>query len=961
MKRNKWYDFVLSAVAAVLLCATSAALVWGQGGSAPAKAAAPTPSPAQQALSDAWKAFYDGHYDEAAKLASTLLKSDESAVRAQATHLYARAKWAAGTKPGRAEAQRAWDQAAKTPGMSDATRRVALAKVLLMDADAKRDTLKAAIAALEVLTKEKPAGTATAEVDIELCRLYVLAGRYDDAQTLLESVAAYLKALNKLELTVEEARPFLAAAQKALSQLKYERDAGRAPFEKAQKLQQAKQFKEAVEVYAGVAQAHPESDYAVRSQFCIGECLRDMGRPADALKQWNQFVKASPAGPWRGQALIGLIDLCLEQSFDLKAAKTQTITAFDQMHPGLAGEKSGPSWHDASYELYIRIGTIAALEGRYPGANLAFKEAASALSAPAITASKTVTTGKTGSDAGKATSIAAISPPKAVKIPEGLALLISMTDSSLPLTPADIGKPDSDNRAALTLALGRVYFLANSRDHAQSLFDRLLDPKAVAALTPAQKAYAQFGQGLLQEGKKPDDAKASYLASIKTCPSGSWNDEAICRVALLIQKEADTVYNRNVAAASADSSKDSLAMKSLTKADREKQKEFQASWVKARSEALAYWQDVATRYSTSPYAEPALYNASVLQSQMAETVSGDKSVAAWKDAAAALGKFCDTYPKSFLAGDAHIRQVDIALEQMFDLPLGKQLSAGGVEWAKQVAGATNDAPPVRALSLQELAPYVSEPRAVTTAIYRCYLRAGLAAYLTGDYDDAQQMFVAGGAAQPTEGVRGKFSLQSIGLFQFKNAARKKMPVWNEDALKAATTEQQKTAIMLADAYIYAEQPSKAVGIYGRFLAGDPALAPVSPALESYAIMQLALADSRHRATQNEALPLYKSLYDPKYAQFSWTPDGIIRLGVLLYNTTHDPKKAMPHYKYVFTKYPDHPEAERALYLYCLAAIQTGDKQLAKTSTEDFDRKYPNSGWRSHLADVARKAGIDVGA
>ena len=134
-------------------------------------------------------------------------------------------------------------------------------------------------------------------------------------------------------------------------------------------------FAEALALYQSVAKDFPDTDYAPRAGLAIGYCHVGMERPLAAVEQWKQFVTASPAGPWRGQAYIGLIDLNLEQTLDAGEAVKCADMAAAALDKALANEKSAASWKLAIYDLYLRHGVIAFLQRRNEAAADSFDRA----------------------------------------------------------------------------------------------------------------------------------------------------------------------------------------------------------------------------------------------------------------------------------------------------------------------------------------------------------------------------------------------------------------------------------------------------------------------------------------------------------------------------------------------------------------------------------------------------------
>jgi tetratricopeptide (TPR) repeat protein len=354
---------------------------------------------------------------------------------------------------------------------------------------------------------------------------------------------------------------------------------------------------------------------------------------------------------------------------------------------------------------------------------------------------------------------------------------------------------------------------------------------------------------------------------------------------------------------------------------------------------------------------------------LADAVPGEKSEQMAKDADALFNRLCEAYPKSPYVGDACVRQIDFALERKYDLKLATALFGQGLRWAKdqdvQVVTAADGK--VTRQSVEDAArairdasaklPEWADPGAKPAAallddLYNLYFRAAILAYLGEKYDDAAKYLDAAGPARPTEGMRANFDHQKVGLFILKECSRLKLPSWNRDAVKAAKTDSQRLAIKLADTYVHSLRPDKAEPIYQRLLSGDSSLGRPSKGVESYCLMQLALAHSKSSEGVARATELYARLYRPEYAKYPWTPTGILRLGVLTFNTTHDAKTAMAHYQYVFTKYPDHPEADRAMYFYRVAARRLGDKALLAQTAERFLEMYPKSAFKSSVMALA---------
>ena len=536
--------------------------------------------------------------------------------------------------------------------------------------DAKRSQ---AIALLEQILKDRQMNTATPEADIDLARLYVQAKRFDDAEKTLKFVIAFLgdkRTLIRMELPDEAmVQPYVKAAKAALARLKYERDAGREEFEAAEKLRKQEKWLPAARAHQAIVKDFAETDYAPRSELHVGDCLLGLGRESQAVAHWKKFIEPQPAGPWRAQAYIKIIDYCLEQQLDLPEAGKYAELARSSLPTALADEKAGESWQAAAFDVQLRVGLVSFCENK------------SAVAAEAFEAAKQLTSNKTTA--------------------ERLDALIAAAKSGKGVIPDDVKGPGSaaaataspSDKVALALSMGVIHLVAGRLDNADAFFCRVAgDPaskdarsrRPMPGATPAQRAFATFGRGaVLHAHRKESEAKEAFLASIKAFGDGSWHDETLYRVATITQDLASAKFAK--APEPANPSAKPLTAKE--RAAKEKAEEERlAALLKAKGEALPYWQELITRYPKSPRVEQAMYNAGVLLCELAEAAPAARAEKAWKDAAFMLNRFCEFYPKSPLAGDAYVRQVDIAMEQMFDLDLAQKLSDTAIEWANAAEG-----------------------------------------------------------------------------------------------------------------------------------------------------------------------------------------------------------------------------------------------------------------------------------
>jgi tetratricopeptide (TPR) repeat protein len=829
-----------------------------------------------------------------------------------------------------------------------------------------------------------------------------------------------------------------------MKDIKYDTNDGLAEFEAAEKLRHANKFADAMKAYQSVAQNFPQSDYAPRSELHIGDCLLGLRQPAAAMAHWKKFIAPAPAGPWRGQAYVGVIDYCLEEQLDLPeagkyadlarnslpsalhspspakpsakqdgdagpSANNSAALALRSRSPSEASAKEGgeAGWSLVAYDIHLRVGLVSFCEGKAAIAAEAFTAAKAAAANKATDESldSLIAAAKTGKpvipadcrDSGSGRrGVADLSGRSAAKH-EGDLSGVAVAKSEAGPSGASVSSSD---QPALALSMGIIHLLAGRPDNADNMFDRILggaaanhgvasaktgggpnpspsgggkgggpspspsgggegggairpagvpfghnQKPALAGSSPAQLSFATFGRGaVLQARKKLDDAKAQFLASIKAFPAGSWHDETLYRLATITQDQAPSPSKGEVApgAGGGVPAKPAQATRIIS----------------AKQEALSYWQEIISRYPKSPRCEQAFYNAGVLLCEIAELADApglrsSKSEAGWKDAAFMLGRFTEFYPKSPFAGDAYVREIDVALERMFDLKLAESLADTGSQWIKrwEDAAARPEAKPE--YGPWQVPPSIPDQATIKFVVYDLRLRGIFAAYLAEKYEKAKQLLAATGPLEPKDGRIDAEKVQKVGLFFLQKAIAAQKPIWNADVLAKAKTDPQRTALKLADLYLKVVRPDKSAAIYERIIDKDPVFAPALPGLELYACIQLARSYSYDRKDHDKAITTLQMLYRPEFAKEPQLAEGLVWLGTLTFNFKQDAKKAMPHFEYVVTHFPDSPSAERAMYFCALTAIAAKDKAQAASACNEFIAKYPQSTWAKHIVSLLK--------
>jgi tetratricopeptide (TPR) repeat protein len=1049
----------------------------GEAGAGKAQPQTPQQKQEQQIfgqLTKAWSALYADKYEDAVKQAEAVVAKAGTQYRnlaLEAVHVQARAYLAQGSKPAQAKARQLWQQLeqsaqlAKTSPSGAPATRVKIAKALELEAAAGGEPLrtagaagapsplkgevaasaggggvnpakpidqaklKLAIDALEAVVKAGQPSPAAAEAGIDLARLYCKAHRPDDAKAALQAVIDMMSGkdnITRMEIPEALAKVYVNAAKAAMKDIKYDVNDGLAEFEAAEKLRDAKKFADAMKAYQSVAQNFPKTDYAPRSELHIGDCLLGLGQPAAAMAHWKKFIAPAPAGPWRGQAYVGIIDYCLEEQLDLPEAGKYADLARNSLPSALhslgdagaaalgmgvppmrptgilpvdnsprsansssSASSSGAaaSWSLVAFDIHLRVGLVSFCQGNSAQAVAAFE------------AAKAATTNKAAADS-LDSLIAAAKTGKSV-IPEDCFAAGSSSSSGSGGSPQSaIRNPQSAiDRPALALSMGIIHLLAGRPDNADNMFDRILGRPSVhtkigasganliknsdrpasplQGSTPAQLAFATFGRGaVLQARKKLDDAKAQFLASIKAFPAGSWHDETLYRLATITQDQANPSPSKGEVPPPApkgagpgggvsspirpgapgqsairnESSDDPAAL-----AARQRQA---TRIISAKSEALSYWQELINRYPKSPRCEQAFYNAGVLLCEIAETsdaaASGEQgrttaaqSEKKWKDAAFMLGRFTEFYPKSPFAGDAYVREIDIALERMFDLNLAQQLAAMAVDWAK---AQPNPRVEESAPGLESWRATVKRigPTELRPVIFEAYLRAGLVAYLDRRYEAAQKFFES---AQPLTPPRDFVVVEGripTGIECIIAASREKRALTPKEALEGDA--KTRLVLQLSDIYLEAGAYLKTREL-ASLVIGDQRRISSGPQL-SWAHRQRAVALSSLRL-KLEAKPEYLAAQQT-CPTAPWAGECLFMAGTIVHNHEKKPDDAIAVFEEVVKRYPTGEYAAKAAYFIGVIHEWNSRWSLAKAAYQRVIRDYPESRWASAAMDYHLK-------
>jgi tetratricopeptide (TPR) repeat protein len=488
----------------------------------------------QAQLAKAWQTFYAGQHKVAVKQTLPLMKASDRSIAIEAAYLQARGLWAEGSRGRQAKAASIWGKLAELKS-SDAAlaTRLKIASALRLAATADVADLRKATESLEAILKEGRMNLATPEAAIALGDIHRRAGQFDEAKKAYQFAIDLLsneKTLRKMELADETlAKPHLDAARNGLKQIEVDRDAGRAEFEAAEQLRRQKKYREAYRAYQAVAKDFADTDYAPRSELHMGDCMVGLGATDRAIQHWKAFIKPQPAGPWRAQAYMRIIDHCLEEQFDLAEAGKYAELARASLPTAVDDEKAGPSWQAAGFDVQLRVGIVKFCQGKDEFAAQAF-DAARQLADNKDTAKR-------------------------------MAQLAAAAKSGKQVIPTDCqadNAASAEGKASLVLSMGTIYMVAGRWDRADDCFDRILGTPAVRPTpgkpgrraTPpmpgaskAQQAFAIFGRGaVLHHHRRTDQAVEQFLASLKAFPDGTWHDETLYCVAAITQDLASAKF-----------------------------------------------------------------------------------------------------------------------------------------------------------------------------------------------------------------------------------------------------------------------------------------------------------------------------------------------------------------------------------------------------------------------------------
>jgi len=920
------------------------------------------PTSAEERLAGAWTLFYEGKHAAAVTAAEALYKDKSEPIRLEAKHIAARALFAGAAtaeatkkdsgKAGFAKANQLEKELERSTNNANLVR-LSIRQALGLD---YRKEYASASSLLEKAVERNLSSTATAEAAIELAGVLAKQGKFDEADKALNFVGPFLDKQVRVEMTEAEAAPFRQAAKVMQAKMVYYRSAGMKEFEQAESLRQQKKYPEAVAAFRSIVKSYPTSDFAPRSEYTIGLCLLAGQGQKQALEHWQKFIASAPAGPWRGQSLLAIID-CYLNDLDLANAAKFSTLAQSNLDDALNDEKASPSWQPVQFNILLRAGIISYCQGDPNAAAEAFSEAQT--HAPSKKIANNIEPLVTAARAGKSV------------IPDDVKAGVTGTSER-----RTTGPPASpQERVALALSIGVIHLATGQFDNAQTIFDCVTGTPAIPAkagapgqpakpamqgATPAQRAFAIFGKGVVLQASandspvKLEQAREQFLASIKAFGDGSWHDDSFYRVATIAYDELTTKFGKpsdssatavESAISENDGKKIAQPAKPITSAEKEAiakaKKERLANLFKGQQEVLSIWQELLKRYPTSSRAEYAGWAIVQLQYEMAQTVPAEKSTQLFKDTVLSAGRFCESWPRSQWAGSAINVQISVALERMFDLDLAKTLAASGEEWAKQMEAQLDaKGQPKEDSSLPPWALRDRQPLDIQADLYQVHLHNGLVAYLGQQYDRAAKAFEAARPFAPDLDVEVVHGHVPKGIDRLIDVAKESQRLTPDQALDNKHGKAS-LILQLADLYDLEEDYVKSADLVNLILTGT---VTATAEQKSWATFRRGRAsfclDWDHR-DPIAAKKDYLAAVDlaPKA---SWAYQGLFLAGNIAFNTEHDVDGAVALWKRLLKDYPNCPEAHRAAYYIGVSYELTNQPEKAKEAFDAFLKAFPDS-------------------
>ncbi len=853
-------------------------------------AQAAPPDEVERALGGLQKAMASEDYAGAGRQAEQLLRAGPPEARAVATRAYGRILL--GQKR-TAEARQYVARMKRGDVDAAAARLVPVCEAWLAALEGRTD---AAVGALQRILDARDDELAAAEAADVLAQIHL---HRENPGKAREAIEAGLAALEYFDAR----GTYIETILRRRLEVREPQDPAEKLYRAAEKLRGEGKFSEAGRDYVRLVNGFPKSPWVHPAGFRIGQCLAELGHDARALEHWNSFLQREPAGPWRGQARVAVMDLTLSRRFNLSAA-TEHASLAGAVLDNMEGNEVEESWARTAYAIRLRQGLIAMVRREYEPAVAAMEKAR---------------------------------PPRGEA--PGLRRLLEAARARQPVNPPELSGLD---QASVAAAFGGAYNLLGHYQQALEAFAPVLSG-AVRGGSAAHRSWAGLGVARARQALGQDEqAAAAYRQSLSEHPRAAWHDQTLRELALLIERTAET---RAKDAPEADAGKSAKPVRKA--ADRctcgPARPPSAERLARVRAEALPVWTALITRHSASPHVPEALHRIGVLHAETRQ----------WHDATTSFDRLTRDHPDSGWTGDAHVSLVDMFLERHFDLAAAERHAAAAVEWLEEgdragAAGRIGAEIYVRAGLLACLQDRPAQAVAWFEKASASMPRNETAAYGKVPTGVERLIAVARGERSITPDAvrqaepRARLIIMLADLYSQGNEFDRAHCLYDRaltDDKLTLTPEQQSWALFQRGRTGY------------RLRTRD----------SDYTTRLCGRSDDRTTESVRAALADYQSA-SLIGAATEWAPEALLLAGNIEWNFRRDVGAAVTLWQRLLSRYPESARAERAAYYVAIAQMWGGREQEARRALEQFLRDRPDSrlagGARNHLASLnARPSGV----
>lgn len=752
-----------------------------------------------------------------------------------------------------------------------------------------------AVKSLQEIVDSRSRQRATVEAADVLAQLYLQRGDKEKAKQAVEAGVAILSYLGIKDSYIE-------TILRGRMSPKNSADPAESLFAAAEDLRQQKKFTDAGRVYAQVRTGFPKSAWCHPAGYRLGECLVELKRYPQAMDYWKAFLKELPAGPWRGQVHVAVIDLSLKHQFDLAVAAEHAKLAAAILDN--AKDKTlEKSWQEATFEIRLRQGIIALLTHDYDAAVAALK-----LLKPLVA--------------------------QTPSIQANMDRLIQAATDKKTLTPSELG--EGMDHPSVLVVLGDIYNAVGRNLQALACCEAVLSGD-MHGVSRFHRSLAALGMARAKRAlEEREKAIAAFRQSLSEQSPASWHDDTLRELALLIEQPASEKDKTAADKAKTGKKKSACgcgAVHSASAAERAKQ----------RAEAIPYWTDLTVAYPASRHVPEALFHIGTLYGETEQ----------WQKALVDFDRLAREYPDSYWAGEAHVQLIDIMLERQFDLEGAQRHATAAIQWFEQMD-------PKKAVKATTTVD-ASAARSVSLAAYDIYVRAGLLEYIQERYTQANAIFEKAKPLAPPckyTVVQGRIPTGIERLIEVGKSGKSVTPKIVREGDPVA-----KLILMLADIYLQGQEHRQSWCLCDRVI--HDAAPQATREQRSWALLERGrnayqlnsedpdfasrICKGRTSDSIKAALADFQSaaLTAP---QADWASTALFLAANIQWNYYQDLRAATALWQRLVERYPKSNEAARSAY-YVAVVYQWNDRpQEARRAFEEFLQQRPNS----HLAAAARE-------